>query len=148
MRRSVTRSLDIKAPAARVLASLSRIENLPDWMQTILQPASPGRETEKPSGAGPSFGKGGLPVEVVVDGARGTVDYFWSSSTGVIEMAAVRVIPMDGESQVVMTFFEPPEDCADCPTLEERCAAAEADLLMLKALLERGRGGGVGEIWH
>ena len=146
MRKSITRTVGIKAPAGRVIASLSRMENLPDCSKTFLPAA---RETNVeavlPMGRRNAAARG-RPVEVVVDDVRGTVDYFWATRCG-LEVAAVRVIPMDGESQVVVTFFEAPDNCSRCSSLEERSAAVEADLLMLKALLEHGDLGR-DEAWH
>lgn len=142
MRQSITRTLAIRAPAPEVIAWISRPENLPDLYQNIVGscPTSGTRAAkiihhDKP-----------VPVEVIVDPSAGTVDYFWHTSGGA-EVAAVRVIPVDGESQVVVTFFEPPESCPRCTSLEERSAAVESDLLLMKALMEStGRKGA--EVWH
>lgn len=149
MRKSITRTVGIRAPAARVIASLSRIENLPDSSRIFVQTGRGGGAEAMLPARPRVLASRGWPGEVVVDDLRGTVDYFWTTQCG-LEVAAARVIPMDGESQVVVTFFEAPDDCGRCSSLEERSAAVEADLLMLKALLERG--GELkkkeGEVWH
>jgi hypothetical protein len=146
MRKSITRTVGIKAPAARVIASLSRIENLPDSSRIFVQTGKGGGAEAMLPARPRALASRGWPAEVVVDDLRGTVDYFWTTQCG-LEVAAARVIPMDGESQVVVTFFEAPDDCDRCSSLEERSAAVEADLLMLKALLERGAEP-KDELWH
>lgn len=144
MRQSITRTLAIRAPAPEVIAWISRPENFPNLYKNIVGscPAN-GRSAakityrDKPAPA---------PVEVIVNPSAGTVDYSWHTSGGA-EVAAVRVIPVDGESQVVVTFFELPEKCPRCPSLEERSAAVESDLLLTKTLMEStGRKGA--EVWH
>jgi len=140
MRQSITRTVSIKAPATRVFASLSEPGNLPDWVRTVTQPGKSPEET-----ANAVWGRSN-PLEVIVAPTRGTVDYVWSEC-GSMEVAAARVIPMDGEAQVVITLFEPPGACTNCSSLEERSAAAESDLLLLKALLESGARG-PRELWH
>jgi len=146
MRESITRTVSIKAPAQRVLASLAQIENLPDWVRSVTHPRR--RSTDASAGAQetPSCTAGCWPLEVIVDAQRGTVDYVWAAC-GETEVAAARVIPLDGEAQVILTLFEPAGACSDCSSLAERSAAVEADLLMLKGLLEV-RSAGPAETWH
>lgn len=149
MRRSITRTVGIRAPASRVIASLSRIENLPDSLRIFAQNGRGGGAEAVLPARPRVFASRGWPGEIVVDNLRGTVDYFWTTQCG-LEVAAARVIPMDGESQVVVTFFEAPDDCGRCSSLEERSAAVEADLLLLKALLENSSAmkERQDEVWH
>jgi hypothetical protein len=145
MRDAVTRMVAVGAPAPRVLAYLAQAENLPEWCRAML------RIDEKDYGARPGSGAESEslrpdPFWADVDRSRGTVDYFFKTPGG-IEVASARVFPLDGGAQVVLTIFEPPASCATCGTLKERVAAAEVDLMILKAILEGTPPAGE-DVWH
>jgi hypothetical protein len=146
MRQSITRTVSIKAPAKRVLASISHPENLPDWLKSVLRSEHHGSSKSTHALARSIAEKNGQPLEVIVDKNSGTVDFLWSAG-GAVDLAAARVIPVDGESELVLTIFEPPNACDGCSSLEERSEAVAADLIMLKALLELAQVG-PGEAWN
>jgi polyketide cyclase/dehydrase/lipid transport protein len=136
MRQAVTRTVAIEASASRVLSYIARPENFPEWCRAMNRSGAHDDDAGSAFQSGPRVAYSHDPFWASVDGDHGTVDYFFRTSAG-LEVASARVIPVDGGAQVVLTVFAPPKECRDCGSLEERIAAAEAELAILKAFLER-----------
>jgi uncharacterized protein YndB with AHSA1/START domain len=145
MRKAVTTSISIDAPVSRVLSYIARPENMPEWFRTMLRLAEEQQSPAEAARPSPQIQES-TPFWVEVDGERGTVDYYWRT-TGGLDVATARVIPVDGGSQVVLTLFEPPTGCEGCGTLEERAAALESELSMIKAMLEAPQASQT-DTWH
>jgi hypothetical protein len=101
--RADTQSVTVPASAEHVFAFLADLENLPRWAVGFARSIRRGAEEWIAQTAG-----GDLPIRVVADAQRGTIDFHLGQAPGVEAVAYSRVVPNDSGAEYVFTQFQRP----------------------------------------
>lgn len=129
MARSVTKSIDIKAPVNAVYSFLADPLNWPRWAVVNMRSVSPGKDGWYDTVT--RFGNGQLRMRP--DEKTGLLDHTWKDPQATWTVPA-RVVPNGDGATFIITIFQPPA------MSDEQFGAAmkemEVELARLKELLE------------
>ena len=125
--RADTQTITVPVSAEEAFAFLARPENLPRWAVGFAR----GIRHEGDAWI-VQTAQGEMPVRVVADAARGTIDFHMSVAEGMEAVAYSRVVPNDAGAEFVFTQFQLP-GMADEIFAAQRAALAE-ELALLPIL--------------
>jgi hypothetical protein len=130
IRRSITKSVDLRVSAGRAFDFLNDLENWPKWaivnMKSV-KPATDGwYDTETRQGKGQ--------LKMLSNKSLGLLDHVWKDPQASWTVPA-RVIPNGDGSTFMMTFFQPP--VLDDKAFEAAVKEVDTELAKLKEILER-----------
>jgi uncharacterized protein YndB with AHSA1/START domain len=130
IRRSITKSVDLRVDAGRAFDFLNDPENWPKWAIVNMKSVKPGSDgwydTETRQGKGQ--------LKMLSNKPLGLLDHVWKDPQASWTVPA-RVIPNDDGSTFLMTFFQPP--VLDDGAFDAAAKEVDIELAKLKELLER-----------
>lgn len=130
IRRSITKSVDLRASAERAFEFLNNPENWPRWAVVNMKSVRPGTggwyETETRQGKGR--------LKMLSDKASGILDHMWQDPQASWTVPA-RVVANGGGCTFLMTFFQPP--ALDDQVFDAAAKEVEREMAQLKEILEQ-----------
>ncbi len=130
IRRSITKSVDLRVSADRAFDFINDLENWPKWavvnMKSV-RPATDGwYDTETRQGKGR--------LKMLSNKSLGLLDHMWKNPQASWTVPA-RVVPNGDGSTFMMTFFQPP--VLDDKAFDAAANEVDTELAKLKEILER-----------
>lgn len=130
IRRSITKSVDVRVSAERAFDFINDPENWPKWaivnMKSV-KPATDGwYETETRQGKGQ--------LKMVSNKSLDLLDHVWKDPQASWTVPA-RIVPNGDDSTFMMTFFQPP--ALDDEAFDTAAKEVDTELARLKEILER-----------
>lgn len=129
IRRSITKSVDLRVDVERAFNFLNDPENWPKWATVNMKSAQPAADgwydTETRQGKGQ--------LKMLSNKPLGLLDHVWKDPQATWTVPA-RVVPNGGGSTFLMTFFQPP--VLDDRAFEAAAKEVDRELAKLKELLE------------
>lgn len=130
IRRSITKSVDLRVNPEVVFEFLSDLENWPRWAIVNMKSVKGGHDgwydTETRQGKGQ--------LKMTPNKALGILDHLWKDPQSSWTVPA-RVVPNGDGSTFLMTFFQPP--VLDDKAFDAAAREVDTELARLKEILER-----------
>lgn len=131
VRRSITKSVDLRVSQGRAFEYLSDPMNWPKWAVVNMKSVRPRidgwYETETRQGNGQ--------LKMIASKSHGLLDHMWKESSRIVDRAA-RVVANGEGCTFMMTFFQPP--VMDEAMFEAAALEVDKELSRLKEILESG----------